>query len=362
MELTQHTERSYSKRRLTRLRMNFTVGEQTAFQMAVEAIRGLPLTLPLILDGKFIGLLRSENNSRAVWFSPFTDTSSIMTALYANQRTGQIWYKNVAIFSPLATRWYDLWCVGGDPQGGSYTGTAATARPLDNTVVGGLAHGPNVSPLNKHIISGWAHAFGQPNVSYVYDRVLTYESLPLTSTTTTMTNTLPAQRYNGSGLPGMLLFPTLQTTLSFAGSGAFATLTYVDQGGASSSALVTSANSGIDTHSTNASNTVPAQQALNNSGSFFHPFLPLAAGDTGARSITSFTVASVASSGLMCMVLMRPLLLVANSSSLNPSQFDFLRQWVQMPIVVDGAHISMMTYFANSSSPWFQGSLDFVWG
>lgn len=326
--------------------------------MAVEAIRGVPIENPLFLDGMPIGWLRSDH-TREVWFAPWTGIDGMVVSLVAGKSTRRNWCKQLGSLSPLTQKFTDLWCVGGKPPAGTYTGTAATAKAFDDTVVGGLAHGGNVSPNQKVIKDGWINSVGGPGLLWAYDRTLAYEACTVPSGTVTMTNSVSMGRYNGSGLPGCLVMPTVQTVL--VNGPAMTAMVYVNQGGSSSNAALSTAYA-IDTHVATQTNLIGSGLALVNAANGAIPFVPLAAGDTGVRSITSVTYNGV-DTGTICFACVRPLVLLANSTALAPAAFDYVHQVPCLDdFVYDGAHISFLAYIQTAAQQWSMGGLGFAWG
>lgn len=336
-----------------------TPAEVAAIDTAVEAIRGVPITNPLFLDGAPVGLLRSDH-TREVWFSPVTKINDIIVALEAGQSCRRNWVKQIGSLSPITLKWNDLWCAGGKPQAGTYTGTAHTARQFDDTVAGGLAHGGNVSPKQKFIKDGWVNSFGAAALLWAYDRVLAYESNTPTNGVTTMTNTLAAQRYNGAGLPGLLVMPTIQTVI--ATGPALSAMSYVNQAGSTIAAPLSSLIYILDTHGATQTNLQGSNLALVTTNNHAVPFVPLGVSDTGVRSINSVTF-NAADTGSVCFALVRPLVMLANSGAQIPAMYDWLHQMPELDaIVYDGAHISFMQYLVGSAQQWGQGGLGFGWG
>lgn len=338
--------------------------ERAAFRMAMASVAGHPIVVPLFIDGVPRGHLRGEAGSRDVWHAAWSTNDNMSTALAAGQRLSKFWVKNPSSWSPLANKWFDLWPLSGDPQAGSYTGTAATARQIDSSVAGGLTLGGNVSTNTKHIVSAWATSNGQPTVAYLYDRVLTYEACTITGGLVSMTNTLAAQRYIAAGQHGLLLMPTVQTTVVLPGSSGISALVYVDQGGTSGQAAPMNATTyQFDTHPVTPTTSVPAQCVICDANLGQTPFLPLAAGDSGVRSVTSYTTNAAATSGTFCLALVRPLVLLANSGSRNTCRYDYSKMLPCLPIVYDGAHVSLLAFFNGSAAQtMFQGAIDVGWG
>lgn len=335
-----------------------TPAEARALAIAVEAIRGVPVTNPLFLDGEPVGWLRSDH-TREVWFAPWTGINDMIVSFVAGQTTRRSWCKQLGALSPITLKWTDLWCVGGKPQAGTYTGTANTSKAFDDTIAGGLAHGGNVSPKQKIIKDGWINSIGGAGLIWAYDRTLAYESWTTTNGTTTLTQSATMGRYNGSGLPGCLVMPTVQNALTVGPN--LTAMVYVDQAGSSSSAPLSTAYA-LDTHVATQTNLIGSGLALVNAGNGAIPFVPLAAGDTGVRSITSVT-ANGAETGTVCLACIRPLVMLANSAPLLPAQYDYVHQIPCLDdIVYDGAHISFLSYIQTAAQQFCMGGLSFGWG
>jgi hypothetical protein len=332
-----------------------TPARATALAMAVEAIRGVPAVCPLYLDGEPMGFLRSDHTGD-VWHA--AGISDMVVAYQAGQTTRRSWVKQIGALSPLTLKYTDLWCVGGKPQAGTYTGTAATSRAFDDTVAGGLAHGGNVSPKQKFAKEGWIGSIGGPGVLWLYDRVLTYESCAVASGATTLTTSATAARYNGSGLPGLLVMPTIQTAM--VNGPAMTGMAYTNQAGASKIAPLSTLYT-LDTHVSTQTNLIGSGLAIVTTANNPVPFLPLAAGDTGVRSITSFTCNGV-DTGTLCMAMIRPLVLLANSIGTISAACDFVHQMPGVDdIIYDGAHLSFLAYIHTAAQQWCMGSISFGW-
>lgn len=332
-----------------------TPAQAMALAMAVEAIRGVPVTCPLYLDGEPMGLLRSDHTGD-VWHS--AGISSLVVAFQNGQTTRRNWCKQVGALSPLTLKYTDLWCVGGKPQAGTYSGSAGTSRAFDDTIAGGLVHGGNVSPKIKFAKEGWIGSIGGAGVHWLYDRVLDYPTNTPINGTATLTQSATAARYNGSGLPGLLVMPTVQTAL--ANGPAVTAMVYVDQGGSSSSAPLSTLYV-LDTHVATQTNLIGSGLALVTTGNHPVPFIPLAAGDSGARSVTSITYNGV-DTGTICIALVRPLVLLANSVATVSAAYDFVHQIPCLDdVVYDGAHLSFLAYQHSSAQQWAMGGISFGW-
>lgn len=336
-----------------------TPADRRAVAMAIESIRGVPVTLPLFLNGLPFCWLRSDH-TRQVWAATWTGMDSIVLSLQANNFTRREWVKQLGSLSPLTMKWIDLWCCGGKPQFGTYSGTADTLRIFDDTVAGGMAHGGNVSPSVKRVVGGYSMGVAASQVLWLYDRVGDYPSCAPLNGTITMTNSASTARYNGSGLPGCLVMPTIQNV--FNSGTTYKGLNYVDQGGSASVAPVTAGTFSFDSHPSSASSTTGAAIALIDANNNNCPFSPLAAGDTGVRSITSWASDATDTTGLLCFALVRPIVMFAQGVTNGSGVEEFMHQEPELDaFVYDGAHLSFLTFIQGSAQQYPQGGIYFGW-
>lgn len=220
-----------------------------------------------------------------------------------------------------------------------------------------LWHGGDVSADTKHIINLGAAvnvAAGAPGVLLLVDMLGCYPRIVTNSLATqTLNNTLTLPRYtdgkkvrafyvlntaNGANSSNFVMSYTNTTPASGRGLGA----TVATQASAIVGHLP---HSGV-----NAGN--------------FGPFLPLAGGDQGVKSVETcqFTVAS-ASAGLVDLVLAVPLAALPITAAFYMSERDLMNQLPSLPRVYDGACLSFI-YFAGAVLPTcsFQGYVDLGWG
>lgn len=96
----------------------------------------------------------------------------------------------------------------------------------------------------------------------------------------------------------------------------------------------------------------------------YGPFLPLAAGDTGIRSIESVQYSATRTSGVGNVVLCKPLLTLPMTTVGVAAERDLLNQLPSLPRVFDGACLHWLMY-AGANTPVnsaFYGHIDFGWG
>lgn len=256
-----------------------------------------------------------------------------------------------------AGRWYDMSPLNGTPVANAWTGTALNAQVPSESTGFGLYHGGNVSSDTKHIINISAMsavATAVPGVLMLVDMCLYYPGISMNSSSAqNLTNTNTLTRYtDGAGLRAYLV---IQTT---AGATAHnVAMSYTNQAGTSGRTLpvtVACTASAITPHITHAGT------AANNYG----PFLPLASGDTGIRSVQSVTISAASGAGTAALVLCRPLATIPITTASVAAERDLMNQLPSMPRVFDGACLTWL-YFAGAAtaaSTNFFGSVDFAWG
>ena len=286
----------------------------------------------------------------------FSSVDDLISEMSAGKTWRADWNKITGAGAYTAGRWYDLSLLAGTPIANTYSGTALNAQnPSDATW--GLYHGGNVSADTKHIINASAYtavATAVPAVLMLVDVCLYYPGISLNSASAqNMTNTNTLSRYTDG--VGLRAFMTVTTQ-----SGATAhniAMSYTDAAGNASNTLpvtVACTASAIVGHITHSGT------AANNYG----PFLPLAAGDTGIRSVQSVTISATSGAGVGCLVLAKPLLTLPITTVSVAAERDLVNQLPSMPRVVDGACLTWL-YFAGAAtaaSTNFYGGVEFAWG
>ena len=96
----------------------------------------------------------------------------------------------------------------------------------------------------------------------------------------------------------------------------------------------------------------------------YGPFLPLASGDSGIRSIQSVQYSATRTSGVGNIVLCRPLVTLPMTTVGVAAERDLLNQIPSLPQIFDGACLQWLMY-AGAATPVnsaFYGHIDFGWG
>lgn len=284
----------------------------------------------------------------------------LVSAISAGQTTRYDWNKITGGSAYAAGRWYDGSMLNALPIANAWAGTALNWRACDEstgngTQVFGIPHGGNVSPLTKHLLNMNAWGTAATSVPGTLMLVDLQGYYPGISNNTTSAQTLvgtPTLRYtNGEGCR----MYWVQTAVAGATAQNIA-LSYTDQAGNTGNALgatVAMTASGIAGHISHAGT------AANNYG----PFLPLASGDTGVRSVQTVTF-SAANTGTGALCIARPLAQITLSVAGLMTEKDLLNQIPSLPVIKDGACLVWLygAGAATAASTTFAGGIEVVWG
>lgn len=288
----------------------------------------------------------------------FSSTDDFVNEVTAN---GKFWRGDINKITGgaayTAGRWYDMSPLNGTPVANAWTGTALNAQVPSESTGFGIYHGGNVSTDTKHLVNISAMsavATAVPGMLMLVDMLLYYPGISMNSSSAqNLTNTNTLTRYtDGAGVRAYLV---IQTT-----SGATAhniAMSYTDQGGTAGNTLpvtVACTASAIAPHITHSGT------AANNYG----PFLPLASGDTGIRSVQSVTLSAASLAGTAALVLCRPLATIPITTASIAAERDLMNQLPSLPRIYDGACLTWL-YFsgaATAASTNFFMSTDFAWG
>lgn len=247
--------------------------------------------------------------------------------------------------------WVDLSMAAGNPPPNYYASSPLEAKLLDP--YDGIYHGPNQGSSSLHL-----HKFGlvTPTDALVgrvmlLDYLLYYPFVDADSTDVqTLDNgTAALDRYtDGAGVRVMAVAVTPST-----GGGSF-TFDYVNQDGVTRTSPVQACS----TTSANIATIVTSQQAVANAPG--GPFLALASGDTGVRSIVSVTF-TVPNGGLVALVLVRPIVDLA-IREINTMAEVHTIQCRPMPSIDHGAFLGLVCNCAGSvAAGTLAGYADFIW-
>lgn len=218
-------------------------------------------------------------------------------------------------------------------------------------------HGGNTSPDTKHLVNmgAWVNlAAGAPAMLVIVDMLGCYPRIRTDlATLQTLTNPFTLPRYtNGNGVRAYLVLNT-----SNGANAQNTMMLYTNSLGEGSRGLGTVVS---NTASAIVSHIFHSGAAAGNTG----PFLPLAGGDAGVRSVQSvqFSAAS-ASAGFVDLVLCRPLATIPLTQAFFMNERDYMNQLPSLPRVMDGACLNLLVGCgAVMTTCVYQGYIDFAWG
>lgn len=257
-----------------------------------------------------------------------------------------------------ASWWVDLSMAPGNPQPNYYVGTPLEATRLNYTgspdVVrdGGIYHGSELAPQTLHLTEWMLETptSGLVGEYMLLDYLLFYPFLDLDDTAQqVLDNAVTLPRYDdGAGVRAMLV-----VTAPTAGGGSFS-FDYIDQDGAAKTAPTQSYSTAVA-----GIQSIPTSEPATAAGG--QPFLRFAGGDTGVRSITSWTNIAPGG-GLAALVLVRPLASHAIYEVSTPSEKSFVSAHPAPPRIYDGAYLGMiMRCAATIAAGLLAGRLSYVW-
>lgn len=267
----------------------------------------------------------------------FATYDDIINSISVNGRDQRALFNKTSILT-TAGNISSMWTAGGSPPGGSF-GTALTGRSIDNTNAAALQFTNAGATRFKHAI-GWGigSTVGLGSIM-LYDRVYEY---PFTGSVTSGTFSVPtlvardvAGATAGDGL--MMWHENFSATATTAVT---VTPTYTNSAGTGSrtnayTSLVTAAVIGT---------------VANPAGKFF---LPLASGDTGVRSIQSYTLSATLTSANQTFVIGRPLGIVPHLSANAYIERDLVLQTASLPRLYDGTAMGLLILANTTTSPMF---------
>lgn len=342
--------------------------EQRAIRSAAWQWRATPVWIRVVWGRRVVAWIRGDPDRDRTLIHlgqdhPYKDYDEAVWKKTAGRHFAIYWSK-MMVSTAVIDNWYDLWGIDSVPQAGDWSGTARTARQFTGSTTGAMYNGGNVAPLIKYVTR--ASAYGQADVQslLLYDRVLAYDKSTMAAGSLAMTNTLPATRYISSGDPGLQIFVEADAVHN-ATAANMTVLTYVDQSGNTGHVVVTSptlskiVSIAAPTAELGARSIFQTPGASTKSPS---PYLTLAAGDQGVRSITDYTF-SAAPTGTNSFVLQFPFALFPDmmiAGQACDADFIFGVEVVNKRIY-DDACLSWMCCSHHATATLIYGWMEFGW-
>ena len=289
----------------------------------------------------------------------FTGYDSVIAAKVAGKSRRINWNRTVVTgATSVAGRWHEM--LSGAGTGGSMvlTGTAGAGIVCNKSTAGALPIGPDVATDLRYLLKAMAVTGGAtlaPATILLTDIIHIYPSCVLTGTPTTLSNhptwtgTGDTRMTNAQGVQCSLVVTTAIT----AGTGQI-TPTYVDQ----------------DSNSQAAPSPLYAPSTATPIGALYGqtttavtvggPYMPLVAGDSGVRQITSYTINTGATSGVGAFILHRPIEEIPLAAANVPGMLE----WMLGERIYDGACLGMFIQIGGAATVGQQvtGSFGTVWG
>jgi hypothetical protein len=267
------------------------------------------------------------------------------------------WQKSTGTSAYVAGGAYSWFTGTGYPAAGTYTGTALNAQVLNDAQTGALKHGANATPDIKHLINMMALASvtsAVPGVLYLVDLLLYYPGINMNvNTAQTLVNGSSLTRYmDGKGVRAFL-----EITVPSGATAHNLSMTYTDDTGSSGNAMpgtVACVPSSV------ASRICHAGTALNNTG----PFLHLAAGDAGMRSVQSVQLSAASGGGTASLVLCKPLATIPILAAGVATERNTVMDLPSAPVIPDGACLGFIFVpgAATAANTLVMGAAEFAWG
>lgn len=287
---------------------------------------------------------------------------------YADYRNEGAWWQSTYLRTTapavgVTNRWLDLSVGSGHPVYNAYGGTPATATPLINNTNLAVYTGPQPTAnqtKHLHTISvDTSSTVAFPATFLLCDYLMHYPFVDLSDTAEqTMDNTSTLPRSTTG--EGVMCFVVVQAPTTGAGINGTCTINYTNSAGVSGRsttvALIGSAVIGALLNAGDNNTSVITTQCS--------PFIPLAVGDKGIRSIQSITMGS-GIGGLAAFVLCDPVASIPLLTNITQTEKTFFSRTGRAPRIQNGAylHFLMCNGGTNGPSPAvFRSSLTFVWG
>ena len=257
--------------------------------------------------------------------------------------------------------WFDTTLSPGNPLPFYYASTPLIGAPISQSANGGIPHNLPVASLGyqtylKTIALTPSGTAGVNTVNILCDYLFYY---PFVDTGTTdeqvLDNTLSLTRYTTG--QGVSVMAVQMAGLLGTGNPTFR-FTYINQAGELKTSPTQTCGSASIVGQLATGNNSSASQINSN-----YPFLSLAPGDTGIRSVQSVTFDSP-DIGLLAFVLVKPLEQICLRENGASAERTPAINFFDLPIIADNAYLSMLVSTGNTSasSNSFIGTIQTVWG
>ena len=295
----------------------------------------------------------------------FSNMDAVINAISTNGTAYRAdWNKNfLPTTAAIAGELHCLARGGGNPSADTIynLGTNLAFQATNDSTVGaaGVQHGGNVSALTKHIVNASAFtaaATVAPCILMLVDLLGFYRVTSVTTITAqTLDNTVTIPRYTtGAGVQAFM-WNTNATAMGAATPNL--SINYTNSNGTAGKTTPTTLPIG---------KTAAANGLILYSGTGsgkYGPFMPLASGDAGIRSIQNMTISSSYLSGEFSIGLCKPIMTMPITTTGVASERDFINQLPSLPRIYDGANLQWLIYngSATPTNSAIYGHLDLAW-
>lgn len=282
-------------------------------------------------------------------------------ALAASLDSGRDWfsfiYKSSGPTGFGARRWADMSMGAGTPKYNAYVGSQAVATLLQNSGNDGIYLGPTPPAGQEKFLFGARLTSGvttlAPSSWKVQDYLMFYPLIDGDSVDQQdMDNPVSLSRYeSGDGVRMMLV-----CTTPGSASGPI-TVTYTNSEGVSGRTVTAYASF------TTVTGCIMSTGGNASSTNALGPYLPLADGDKGVRSVEAVTLGG-AVGGFFALVLVKPLTTLVLPENAVACEMTELIHKARLPKIEPGAFLNFIycpAGAAQNANP-LQGMLHFVWG
>lgn len=263
----------------------------------------------------------------------FTSLSDLINELTVNSKFLDAPFHKTGLAAEAAGVWHSLWRVGGYPaaggDGAAGSGTPGAGGTALTLADGTIAAWANQSPDQKHLLT-----FGASSTVactfMLYDRLVSVSGVSTVGTGTKNVGSAALPRYSGTAAAGVQVW--LEVTTATTTTAPIVSMnSYTDQDGNTAAA----------------GGTITFPATATNLDALVGP-MPLAAGDTGVRSVETLNVATASAAGAVNVVLLRPLAFLP-VEAFRYAERDFVSMLPLMPRLYDG-HTLGLAYLATATT------------
>jgi hypothetical protein len=285
---------------------------------------------------------------------PFRGVRQLADAVATDGREWQSFFFKNAVPNGGTGRWVDGSVGSGIPLYNAYVGNPLEATPMTGAGNRGIYVGPDPEAGQEkylHVMQAVSNSAGVPVYMLLADYLMFYPLIDGDSTDQQdMDNTLPLTRYtSGEGVQCMIV---VASPMSQNGT---VSVSYTNSDGVSG--RTSNASLLLSTVIGSIANTTATTATAN----AVAPFIPLASGDRGIRSIESVTV-SGSPGGLLNAVLVKPLAHLQVRESGTAAEKIMVPHSASCPKIDPGAYLNWILHNGNANPPSLRGFLQFAWG